>query len=155
MEVDFAAPADYVEPVRPSAQGAVLSGARAAVGASAGQSSAPVIIDGDDAMSGSSGKPAIAAPETAASPALKPSKYVPFGGSGFSLSGSGSPSVVSGAASRASPMLSSSPAPTLLSSSGGVVLSGGKAAEKPRSLNRFEEARRAKAFAGAGHTLKD
>jgi len=98
------------------------------------------------------------------------SKIVPFAGSGYRLGGevggsssSSSSTSSNAAASLSSPGLSSSRSPGLgprsspSLSGGGVVLGGGTGGTgsggKPRTLNRFEEARRAKAFQGEGQKL--
>jgi hypothetical protein len=99
-------------------------------------------------------------------------KIVPFAGSGYRLGGevggsssSSSSTSSNAAASLSSPGLSSSLSPGLgprnspSLSGGGIVLGGGggtggtSSGGKPRTLNRFEEARRAKAFQGEGQKL--
>ena len=92
-------------------------------------------------------------------------KIVPFAGSGYRLGGdTGGGSSGSSASSSSSPgIISQSPglgprgSPSL--SGGGIVLGAGGggggtgSGGKPRTLNRFEEARRAKAFQGEGQKL--
>jgi ubiquitin fusion degradation protein 1 len=187
LTVDFAAPADYVEP-QPRAMGeakwaddgddamgaaapkrarSAPSGAGAGAGAgsysSASTSSSSVPLPSDAGLAGA-GSPAGSPPARPFAP-----KVIPFAGSGNRLGGT-----VGGAAaasSSAGPSGSPPPQRSPMLSGGGVVLGGGfvlgggapgsgggggaGSGGKPRTLNRFEEAKRAKAFSGAGHSLKE
>jgi ubiquitin fusion degradation protein 1 len=143
--LDFAPPKDYVEPPRPVAGAGAGAGAGSddvvMGGAGAGFASPDTkrSVADDAAARRSGGEPA------APSPSRFPPKMVPFAGEGRTLGGP---------AAAAAPAPASSPT----MSGGGVVLSGGAGSGgKARPVNRFEEARRAKAastFAGAGRSLQ-
>jgi hypothetical protein len=117
--------------------------------------------------SSSSSSSSAAAPSPGISSPLSPSverpgvaKIVPFAGSGHRLggeTGGGSSSSSSPGFISQSPGLGPRGSPSL--SGGGIVLGaaggtgGTGSGGKPRTLNRFEEARRAKAFQGEGQKL--
>lgn len=174
IEVDFAPPADYVEPTRPAARaaagaggggggGGATAGARAFSGT--GAAGSPIVIDDDSPSLDAGGSSALAdgagaskraraedgggvcaptAPAVVGAGGAQSPAFVPFSGKGYSLSGAGGDTGGGGGGGAVA-------SPTL--TGGGSVVGGSAEKKKPLPEDRFAAMRRAQAFQGVGNKL--